>query len=117
SFDPSSIDVCQVKYRSKDDTEIPMFLVCQKGHSSGPLPTFLTGYGGFGASITPQFAAYSTFLMEHGFLFAVANLRGGSEFGEQWHIAGRRLNRQSAIDDFIAAANGCWQTDARFPAS
>ena len=104
SFDPSSIDLCQVNYRSKDNTEIPMLLVCQKGHSSEPLPTFLTGYGGFGASITPQFAAYSTFLIEHGFLFVVANLRGGSELGEQWHRAGKRLNRQTAIDDFIAAA-------------
>jgi len=103
-FDSSSVEVNQVSYPSKDGTQIPMFLICQKERGSRQLPTFLTGYGGFGASITPQFAAYAAFLIEHGFLFAVANLRGGAEFGRQWHLAGRRHNRQNAIDDFIAAA-------------
>jgi prolyl oligopeptidase len=82
-----------------------MFLVGQKRNAgSGPRPTFLTGYGGFGVSITSQFAVYATFLMEQGFLFAVAGLRGGSEFGQQWHEAGKRHKRQTAIDDFISAA-------------
>lgn len=104
-FDSSSLEVERVHYPSKDGTLIPMFLVAQNGRrSSGPLPTFLTGYGGFGNSITPQFTAYATFLMEQGCLFAVANLRGGAEFGEEWHLAGKRHNRQNAIDDFIAAA-------------
>jgi prolyl oligopeptidase len=104
-FDPACIEVDRVEYVSKDGTRVPMFLVAQRGWKRlGSLPTFLTGYGGFGVSLTPQFTAYATFLMEQGFLFAVANLRGGSEFGEQWHLAGKRHNRQNAIDDFIAAA-------------
>jgi len=104
-FDPSSIEIEQVLYPSKDGTQIPMFLVSQKGRRAGePLPTFLTGYGGFGNSVTPQFTAYATYLIERGCLFAVANLRGGAEFGEAWHLAAKRQKRQTAIDDFIAAA-------------
>jgi prolyl oligopeptidase len=104
-FDAGSVEVEQVWHKSKDGTDIPMFLVAQRGRrQSGPLPTFLTGYGGFGLNVTPLFTAYATFLMEQGFLFAVAILRGGSEFGEQWHLAGKRHNRQNAIDDFLAAA-------------
>jgi prolyl oligopeptidase len=107
TLDASSIEVNQVHYESKDGTKIPMFLVARKGlqpSNSTPLPTFLTGYGGFGTSLTPQFKAYSTFLIEHGFLFAISNLRGGGEFGEEWHRAGKRQNRQKVIDDFVAAA-------------
>ncbi len=105
SFDPSSFEVKQIRYKSRDDTEIPMFLVARQGEGlSGPRPTFLSAYGGFGISRTPQFNAYSTFLIEHGFLFAFANVRGGGEFGEEWHKAGKRHNRQNAFDDFIAAA-------------
>lgn len=105
TFDPYSFEIEQTRYKSKDGSLIPMFLVARKGQrSSGPLPTFLTGYGGFGNSKTPQFNAYSTFLVEQGFLFAEANLRGGAEFGEEWHRAGKRHNRQIAIDDFISAA-------------
>jgi prolyl oligopeptidase len=69
-----------------------------------PLPTFVTGYGGFGSCVTPSFTAFTTFLIEQGVLFAVAALRGGSELGEQWHVAGKRENRQNTFDDFIAAA-------------
>jgi prolyl oligopeptidase len=102
--DPS-IEVEQVRYPAKDGMLVPMFLVARKGlRHIGPLPTFLTGYGGFGTSVTPQFTAYATFLIERGCLFAVANLRGGSEFGRPWHEAGKRHNRQTAIDDFLAAA-------------
>jgi len=105
NLDPSSFHVEQIHYKSKDGTEIPMFLVAQKGQRmSGPLPTFLGAYGGFGVSRTPQFNAYSTFLIEHGFLFAFANVRGGGEFGAEWHRAAKRHNRQTAFDDFIAAA-------------
>ena len=104
-FEGSRITVEQAKFASKDGTIIPMFLVSEKGRRrSGPLPTFLTGYGGFANSITPQFTAYASFLMEQGFLFAVANLRGGAEFGKDWHEAAKRHKRQNAIDDFIAAA-------------
>lgn len=102
-FDPSSLEVSQVSYPSKDGTKIPMFLVSRKGHHhSGANPSFLTGYGGFGASKTPQFAAYATFLVERGVLLALANLRGGSELGAEWHLAGKRHNRQNAVEDFIA---------------
>ncbi len=103
NFDPLSFEVEQVRYTSKDGTEIPMFLVALKGRRlSGSLPTFLTAYGGFGISRTPQFHIYST--LEQGFLFAFANVRGGGEFGEEWHHAGKRHSRQNAADDFIAAA-------------
>lgn len=113
TFDSSPIEMEQIHYKSKDGTLVPMFLVAQKGHlSSRPLPTFFTGYGGFGTSLTPQFNAYSTFLVEHGFLFAVTNLRGGGEYGEEWHRAGKRHNRQNAIDDFIAGAE--WLLENRF---
>ena len=103
-FDPSLIAVEEVVYPSKDGTLIPLLLVARKDLiRSGPLPTFLTGYGGFGSCVTPRFTAFSTFLVEQGVLFAVAALRGGSELGEQWHVAGQRHNRQTAFDDFIAA--------------
>jgi prolyl oligopeptidase len=104
-FDASSIEVEQIRYPSKDGTQILMFLLSQKGRrGSEPLPIFLTGYGGFGISLTPRFTAYATFLIERGFLVAIANLRGGSEFGEEWHVAAKRHNRQTAFDDFLAAA-------------
>ncbi len=104
-FDASSIAIEQLSYPSKDGMAVPMFLVSRKElRDAGPLPTFLTGYGGFGNSITPQFTAHATFLIERGCLFAVANLRGGAEFGEVWHLAAKRQKRQTAIDDFIAAA-------------
>jgi prolyl oligopeptidase len=103
-FHGESMQVDRVEYASKDGTKVPLFLVAQKGQFARSLPTFLTGYGGFGTSLTPQFTAYATFLIEHGFLFAVANVRGGSELGEQWHLAAKRQKRQKAIDDFIAAA-------------
>src|SRR5260370_9744642 len=104
-MEASSVEFEQVRYNSKDGTPVPMSLVSRKGwKSSSPLPTFLTGYGGFGTCRTPQFNAYSTFLIEHGFLFALANLRGGGEFGSEWHRAAKRHNRPNAINDFIAAA-------------
>ncbi len=104
-FDPSLIAVEEVVYPSKDGTLVPLLLAARKDLiHSGPLPTFLTGYGGFGSCVTPRFTVFATFLVEQGFLFAVAALRGGSELGEQWHLAGQRQNRQRAFDDFIAAA-------------
>ena len=104
-FDPSAITVEEVFYTSKDGTSVPLLLAVRSDLlSSGPLPTFLTGYGGFGNCVTPRFTAFASFLMEQGFLFAVPALRGGSELGEEWHLAGRRENRQNSFDDFIAAA-------------
>lgn len=100
-----SIEVERVRYESKDGTQIPMFLASAKGQGQfRPSPIFLTGYGGFGSSRTPQFNAYSAFLLECGFLFAVANIRGGGELGARWHREGKRWRRQDSIDDFIAAA-------------
>ena len=101
---PSSLSR-KLAYPSKDGTSIPLFLAARKDLlHSGPLPTFLTGYGGFGSCVTPRFTAFATFLIEQGLLFAVPALRGGSELGEQWHRAGKRENRQNSFDDFIAAA-------------
>ncbi|MGA7792423.1 MAG: prolyl oligopeptidase family serine peptidase [Candidatus Acidiferrales bacterium] len=103
-FDPSLFAVEEVVYSSKDGTLIPLLFAARKDLiHSGPLPTFLTGYGGFGSCVTPRFTAFATFLVEQGFLFAVPALRGGSELGEQWHVAGKRENRQNSFDDFIAA--------------
>ena len=105
SFDPSFIAVEETRYPSKDGSSIPLFLAARKDLlHSGPLPTFLTGYGGFGSCVTPRFTAFATFLIEQGLLFAVPALRGGSELGEQWHRAGKRENRQDSFDDFTAAA-------------
>lgn len=104
-FDPSVIAVEETSYPSKDGTSIPIFLAARKDLlHSGPLPTFLTGYGGFGSCVTPRFTAFATLLIEQGLMFAVPALRGGSEFGEEWHQAGKRENRQNSFDDFIAAA-------------
>ena len=104
-FDPPVIAVEETSYPSKDGSSIPLFLAARKDLlHSGPLPTFLTGYGGFGSCVTPRFTAFATFLIEQGLLFAVPALRGGSELGEQWHQAGKRENRQNSFDDFIAAA-------------
>jgi len=104
-FDPSIVALEEVTYSSKDGTSIPLLLAARKDLlHSGTLPTFLTGYGAFGSCVTPRFTAFATFLIEQGFLFAVPALRGGSELGEEWHLAGRREKRQNSFDDFIAAA-------------
>jgi prolyl oligopeptidase len=103
--DPYAIAVEETTYPSAGGTSVPLFLAARKDFlHSGPLPTFLTGYGGFGSCVTPRFTAFATVLMEHGFLFAVPALRGGSELGEQWHRAGQRENRQNSFNDFLAAA-------------
>ena len=99
------ITIEEVVYQSRDKTLIPLLLATRKDRrNSDPLPTFLTGYGGFGSCVTPRFTAFATFLIEQGFLFAVPALRGGSELGEEWHRAGMRENRQNSFDDFISAA-------------
>jgi prolyl oligopeptidase len=104
-LDPSSFEVKQVWYSSKDGTKIPMFLFHKKGIAlNGKNPTLLTGYGGFNISLTPTFAAARFVWLEHGGVFAVANLRGGGELGEDWHRAGMLDKKQNVFDDFIAAA-------------
>ncbi len=113
AFDHSSVDIRQVWYSSKDGTRVPMFLLGKRDYRpTGRIPTVLTGYGGFGKSVTPQFSAFATFVVEHGGLFAVANIRGGSEFGARWHEEGKRRKRQNAFDDFVAAAE--WLIDAGY---
>jgi prolyl oligopeptidase len=98
-------EVEQVRYPSKDGTEIPMFVVHQKGMKrDGTHPALLTGYGGFTLSQTPGFSARAALWVERGGVYAVANLRGGSEFGEAWHKAGMLEKKQNVFDDFIGAA-------------
>ena len=103
--DVNSIAVEQVFYPSKDHTKIPMFLVHRKDMKlDGSNPTLMTGYGGFNLSRTPAFSALATVWVEKGGIFALPNLRGGGEFGEDWHRAGMLEKKQNVFDDFIAAA-------------
>ena len=111
--DPGQIAVEQVFYRSKDDTEVPMFVVHRKGlERDGRNPTILSGYGGFSISMTPSFSARNLSWLEAGGVYAVANLRGGGELGDEWHRAGMLANKQNVFDDFIAAAE--WLIDSGY---
>ena len=103
--DTSQFAVEQVRYPSKDGTSIPMFLVHKQGFAKdGTNPTLLYGYGGFNVSLTPGFAAWVGPFLERGGVYAVANLRGGGEYGEAWHRAGMLAAKQNVFDDFAAAA-------------
>jgi len=105
SIDPSAYEVAQEWYHSKDGTRVPMFVVHKKGiQKNGKNPTLLTAYGGFNVSLTPTFSRTAYLWMEHGGVYAVANLRGGAEFGEDWHRAGMLDKKQNVFDDMIAAA-------------
>ena len=101
-FNPDDYSVEQRFYASKDGTRIPMFVVRKKS-TTGPAPTILYGYGGFDISLTPAYSPTKLAWMEAGGVFAVANLRGGGEYGKAWHDAGRLQNKQNVFDDFIAA--------------
>ncbi len=104
-FNPDDYETTQVFYASKDGTKVPMFLSHKKGLKlDGSNPTYLYGYGGFGASVLPAFSPTNVVWMEHGGVYAVANLRGGGEYGEDWHQAGSKLKKQNVFDDFIAAS-------------
>lgn len=104
-FNPEHYTVEQIFYNSKDGTKIPMFLVYQKGiKKNGNNLTYLYGYGGFNVSLTPVFSVANLVWMERGGVYAVPNLRGGGEYGETWHQAGMKLNKQNVFNDFIAAA-------------
>ena len=105
SIDPSAYEVAQEWFKSKDGTRVPMFVVHKKGlQKNGKNPTLLTAYGGFNVSLTPTFSRTAYLWMEHGGIYAVANLRGGAEFGEDWHRAGMLDKKQNVFDDMIAAA-------------
>ena len=105
SIDPSAYDVQQEWYHSKDGTRVPMFIVHKKGlQKNGKNPTLLTAYGGFNVSLTPTFNRNAYLWLEHGGVYAVANLRGGAEFGEDWHRAGMLDKKQNVFDDMIGAA-------------
>lgn len=104
-FDPSNFISKQVFYTSKDGTKIPMIITHKKGiELNGKNPTLLYGYGGFSVSLTPAFSTSNIILLEQGGIYAVPNLRGGGEYGEKWHLAGTKMNKQNVFDDFIAAA-------------
>jgi prolyl oligopeptidase len=104
-IDPEKYGVEQLWFNSKDGTRVPMFVFHKKGiELNGKNPTLLTGYGGFNVSLTPSFVGDRYLWLEHGGVFAVANLRGGAEFGEDWHRAGMLDKKQNVFDDFIGAA-------------
>jgi len=104
-FDPSGYETKQVFYTSKDGTRVPMFITHKKGlHLDGSNPTYLYGYGGFNISLTPSFSVAMLVWLEQGGVYAVPNLRGGGEYGEEWHQAGMHDKKQNVFDDFIAAA-------------
>lgn len=104
-FNPANYESKQVFYTSKDGTKVPMIITYKKGLKlNGKNPTILYGYGGFNVSLTPAFSTANIVLLDQGGVYAVANLRGGGEYGEKWHLAGTKLQKQNVFDDFIAAA-------------
>jgi prolyl oligopeptidase len=112
-FNPADYETKQVFYASKDGTKVPMFLTYKKGLKlDGNNPTYLYGYGGFNISLTPAFSVGNLVWMEMGGVYAQPNLRGGGEYGEEWHQAGMKLRKQNVFDDFIAAAQ--WLIDNKY---
>jgi prolyl oligopeptidase len=105
TFNPSDFVTEQVFYPSKDGTKIPMFLTHKKGMKlNGNNPVYLYGYGGFDISIQPTYSFTYIPFIENGGILAIANLRGGGEYGEKWHLAGTKMHKQNVFDDFIGAA-------------
>ena len=104
-FNPANYETKEVFYNSKDGTRVPMFITYKKGIKlDGNNPTLLYGYGGFNITTSPGFSALRVALLEQGMVYASANMRGGGEYGEKWHEAGTKLQKQNVFDDFIAAA-------------
>jgi prolyl oligopeptidase len=116
AFQPEQYETTQVFYRSKDGTRIPMFISHKRGiELNGQNPVLLYGYGGFNIPLTPSFSVTNLVWMEMGGIYAVPNLRGGGEYGREWHQAGTRLQKQNVFDDFIAAAE--WLIDRGYTSS
>jgi prolyl oligopeptidase len=114
-FEPTAYETTQVFYASKDGTQIPMFITHRRGlELNGQNPTVLYAYGGFNISLTPSFSPGNLVWMEQGGIYAVANLRGGGEYGEDWHQSGMKHQKQTVFDDFIAAAE--WLIGAGYTA-
>lgn len=112
-FNPGDYETKQIFYTSKDGTKVPMFICHRRGLKlDGTNPTLLYGYGGFNISLLPRFSVSRLSWMEMGGVFAMANLRGGGEYGEPWHKAGTKLQKQNVFDDFIAAAE--WLIDSKY---
>ncbi|CAD5951587.1 Prolyl endopeptidase [Planktothrix agardhii] len=112
-FNPDDYETQQIFYPSKDGTLIPMFITAKKGvELNGNNPTILYGYGGFNISLTPSFSISRLVWLEMGGVYAIANLRGGGEYGENWHQAGTKLKKQNVFDDFICAAE--WLIENRY---
>ena len=104
-FDPDQYETRQVFFNSKDGTKVPMFITHKKGlELNGKNPTYLYAYGGFNISLRPSFSTTRIVWLENGGIYAQPNLRGGGEYGEEWHLAGTKMNKQNVFDDFIAAA-------------
>jgi prolyl oligopeptidase len=104
-FDPNCYESSQVFYKSKDGTAVPMIITHKKGlERNSKNPTVVYGYGGFNVSLSPAFSNAVVVLLEQGGIYAVANLRGGGEYGEAWHLAGTKMNKQNVFDDLFAAA-------------
>jgi prolyl oligopeptidase len=115
-FDPENYVHAEVSFPSKDGTNIPMFLVGRRDVlAGGTHPLIMTSYGGYGVSATPQFSVFVASLIERGCLFALPNIRGGSEFGVNWHTDAKRRNRQVAFDDFLSAAEWLIKTGRTTP--
>lgn len=105
AFNKDEFETKQVFYNSKDGTRIPMMITHRKGiELDGKNPAMLYGYGGFNSSVTPAFSVTAALWLQLGGVYAVPNIRGGGEYGEKWHLAGTKLNKQNVFDDFIAAA-------------
>ncbi|MDQ6859895.1 MAG: prolyl oligopeptidase family serine peptidase [Verrucomicrobiota bacterium] len=112
-FNSADFATEQVFYQSKDGTRVPMFITSKKGvKKDGSAPTILYGYGGFDISVTPNFTPSTAVWLQMGGVYVVANLRGGGEYGEEWHLAGTKLRKQNVFDDFIAA--GEWLIEHKY---
>ncbi|MEM9927667.1 MAG: prolyl oligopeptidase family serine peptidase [Cyanobacteria bacterium P01_D01_bin.50] len=115
-FNADDYETKQIFYKSKDGTQVPMFITHKKGIKlDGNNPTYLYGYGGFNISLTPTFSVSNLVWMEMGGVYAIPNIRGGGEYGEEWHQAGIKDKKQNVFDDFIAAAE--WLIDNRYTKS